>query len=61
MQIHFYVTPGDLERYKKEGACYVTSDKQCATKPFLHISINLSDHTIEKLENSEEYILRKIN
>jgi len=60
MDIHFYITPGDLERYNKEGACYVTTDHECNVRPFLHISINLIDHTIERLEKSEQYILRKI-
>jgi len=58
MQIHFYITSSDLERYQKEGSCYVQCRKQY---DLLHISIGLNNHTIEKLENSEEYILRKIN
>ena len=61
MDIHFYITPSDLERYNKEGSCYITNNK--LSKPnLLHISFSLSNHTIEKtLGNADEFILRKVN
>ena len=61
MDIHFYITPSDLERYNKEGACYVTNSK--LSKPnLLHISFSLSNHTIEKTTGGTgEFILRKVN
>ncbi len=60
MQIHFYITPNDLERYQKEGACYIKKNK---ASDLFHISFNAESHTIEKTldKSSDEYILRKIS
>jgi hypothetical protein len=61
MDIHFYVTMSDLERYRKEGVCYVMTDKECTDDDTFHISFSIDNHAIEEEPNDPGYyILRKI-